>query len=64
MSSPRVAALLAEMKLDEHAAKLAGLTRFECACGQVLWALDDARISCAKCFGAFRLKPVPDAEAA
>jgi hypothetical protein len=39
-----------------QAAESAGLPRFECACGQEIWALEDADILCRKCGGAFRLK--------
>ena len=60
MSSKRVDDFLAKMRLKNAAKNTegAGLPRFTCACGQEIWAAPDARISCPKCFGAFRLTPL------
>jgi hypothetical protein len=51
MAKKSISQLLAESRAAE-----AKLPRFECACGQVLWAEENARITCSKCFGAFRLR--------
>ena len=52
MGKKTVAALIAR-----HKAEGTGLPRFECACGNEIWAAADAQIVCGKCFGAFRLQP-------
>lgn len=57
----RVERLIKQMKL-KRAAENAGLPRFECVCGNELWASEDARIICQKCFGAFRLVPAQTTE--
>lgn len=52
MVSKRVEKFLTRMRARE-----AELPRFVCACGQELWAQEDAQFVCARCFGAFRLAP-------
>jgi hypothetical protein len=34
-----------------------GLPRFECSCGQEIWAESKTKVDCPRCLGPFRLAP-------
>ena len=62
--SPRVARLLAKERRRRaaEAAEAAGLPRLECVCGQEIWGEEILRVTCCKCFGAFRVIDVARSE--
>jgi hypothetical protein len=55
--SPRVARLFAKerRRRGAEASEAASLPRLECVWGQEIWGEETLRVTCCKCFGAFRV---------